>query len=273
MSTRRAVVYSLANDMPRGPMPVGEALASVRPAARAVRRRSRAARRRSRAIAASCSRWQGGSTRRASASAGRRPILDEAGVESLSWGSLGSASYAKLLTGDRGRCTAGDRRRSGTPTRSRTGRRRGWRSAPHSSSRASTATRAAGRRPSSASPRTARRSPARIPPGCPPRHGSRHITAGSRRRSSSLERAVERVERQRHAQRPRESGGLSLAEVQRAAGLDAEADASVEQAIRLFEQKGNVAAIALVREAACTPGCFDRAVSAATADPPVVAAT
>ena len=40
---------------------------------------------------------------------------------------------------------------------------------------------------------------------------------------------------------------LALAEVQRAAGDGAEADAAVAEAIRLYEAKGNVAAAAAVR--------------------------
>ena len=245
MSTRRAVVYSLANDLPRGPIPVGEALEWCDRSTRAVRRRSCARRRRSRAIAASCSRWQDGSTRRAQCDRRAGPILDEAGVESLSWGSLGSASYTKLLTGDREGAQRAIARRSGTPTRSRTGRRRAWRSAPHSSSRTSTATRAAGRRPSSASPRTGTFA-ARTPPGC---SAEARIAAHHGRIEEALElahRAVERVEGS-DLLNDRAIRRLSLAEVQRAAGLDAQADATVEEAIRLFEQKGNVAAIALVR--------------------------
>jgi hypothetical protein len=41
-----------------------------------------------------------------------------------------------------------------------------------------------------------------------------------------------------------------LAEVQRAAGLGEEADASIERAVELYEQKGNVAAAAQLRATA-----------------------
>ena len=42
---------------------------------------------------------------------------------------------------------------------------------------------------------------------------------------------------------------LALAEVRRAAGLTAEADAAVAAALELYEQKGNIAAAARVRAA------------------------
>jgi tetratricopeptide (TPR) repeat protein len=45
---------------------------------------------------------------------------------------------------------------------------------------------------------------------------------------------------------------LALAEVQRAAGAVAAADAAVAEAIRLYEQKGNVAAVAQLRAATPT---------------------
>jgi hypothetical protein len=45
---------------------------------------------------------------------------------------------------------------------------------------------------------------------------------------------------------------VALAEVQRAAGAAAEADAALDEAIRLYEAKGNVAAAARVRAAAGT---------------------
>jgi hypothetical protein len=41
---------------------------------------------------------------------------------------------------------------------------------------------------------------------------------------------------------------LALAEVQRAAGNNAEAEAAVARALELYEQKGNVAAMAQLRE-------------------------
>jgi len=43
---------------------------------------------------------------------------------------------------------------------------------------------------------------------------------------------------------------LALAEVQRAAGNEAEADQAVERALELYDRKGNIAAAARVRAAA-----------------------
>jgi len=43
---------------------------------------------------------------------------------------------------------------------------------------------------------------------------------------------------------------LALAEVQRAAGLAGDAEESIERAVRLYEQKGNVAAVGRVRATA-----------------------
>jgi tetratricopeptide (TPR) repeat protein len=48
----------------------------------------------------------------------------------------------------------------------------------------------------------------------------------------------------------RANGWVALAEVERAAGLSADADASVERALRLFEQKGNVAELDRLRATA-----------------------
>ena len=66
------------------------------------------------------------------------------------------------------------------------------------------------------------------------------------------ERAVELAERSDMLER-RGRRWLALAEVQRAAGDTAEADAAVATALELYEQKGNVAA---------ADGCVQSAVSA-----------
>ena len=103
-TTRRRAVrstYSLAHDLPCS--------ARLRSARRSLESRrcsgpaatTACSRRPSCATARCCSRWPAASTSHASARARPGPLLDDAGIESLSWGSLDMAAYACKLAGNR----------------------------------------------------------------------------------------------------------------------------------------------------------------------------
>jgi hypothetical protein len=99
MSTRRAVAYSLANDISLGPMP----LVAATPRLEALKASSgddavldAAVGRHLSYLYAMVGRFDESRLLETQAA----PVVDEAQVESLSWGSLGASSRAKLLMGD-----------------------------------------------------------------------------------------------------------------------------------------------------------------------------
>jgi tetratricopeptide (TPR) repeat protein len=243
MSTRRAVVNSLANDMPLSPIPVEEALERID--------QLLAISGDDRVLQAAITRHRGALLAMAgrfdeSRECGRwaDPILDEAGVESLSWGSLGSASYARFLAGD----VDGAARAIAEK----------WHAYPVEDGKTQSLAISAAyvlanfycdqgrwedaRRCIDAYPNARLENPSRLSA-----EGRIAAHLGSFEKALELaHRAVEGVERT-DLLNDRAARWLGLAEVQRAAGLEADADVSLENAIRLFEQKGNVAAVALVR--------------------------
>jgi tetratricopeptide (TPR) repeat protein len=246
LSTRRAVVNSLANDMSLSPIPVEEALERLD--------RLLAISGDDRVLQAAITRHRGALL----AMAGRLdearecgrwadPILDDAGVESLSWGSLGSASYVRFLAGDVDGAVKAIAAK--------------WHAYPVEDGKTqSLAVSAAyvlanlycdqhrwedAERCIAAYPDARVSNPSRL-------SAEARIAAHHCRFDEALElaqRAVEKVERT-DLLNDRAARWLCLAEVQHAAGLEADADASIENAIRLFEQKGNVAAATLVRQGA-----------------------
>jgi predicted ATPase len=246
VSTRRAVINSLANDMTVSPIPVGDALERLEQllALSGDDRILQAAiiRHRGSLLAMAgrfdesreCGRWAD-------------PILDEAGVESLSWGSLGSASYARYLNGDvEGAARAIESK---------------WHAYPVEEGKTQSLAISASfvlanfycdqgrwdeaQKCIAAYPTARASNPSRL-------SAEARIAAHHGKVEEALElahRAVAGVER---TDMPNERAArwLSLAEVQRAAGLATDADSSVENAIRLFEQKGNIAAVARIRNGA-----------------------
>jgi predicted ATPase len=99
MSTRRSVAYSLANDVSYGPMPVADAI----PRLEALRASSgddavleAAVGRHLSCLYAMAGRFDESRALEDEVA----PVLDEAQVESLSWGSLGASTRAKRLMGD-----------------------------------------------------------------------------------------------------------------------------------------------------------------------------
>jgi hypothetical protein len=242
VSTRRAVTYSLSHDLMIGPVPVGEALPRVEALlqscgddrvleASVLRHRS--------VLLAMAGRFD--ESRECERKAGS--VLEEAAVESLSWGALDMASYACKLAGDR----EGGKRFLETK----------WRVYPVEDGKTHRlAMGAAGGladrycdegRWSEAEAILAQFRDVQTFDRVEAR-----IAAHRGRTDQALALAqgvVERVERTDLLNR-RADSWLVLAEVQRAAALDGEADASVERAIGLYEQKGNVAGIALARAGA-----------------------
>ena len=111
-------------------------------------------------------------------------------------------------------------------------------------SRTSTATRDAGRTPRRASPPATSAGAARA--WCWMGSGGTHRGTPRALRGGARPRAAHRRERrsgQTQLNSRAETRGVALAEVQRAAGPPADADESIGQAVRLYEEKGNVAAI------------------------------
>ena len=99
MSTRRAVAYSLANDVSIGPMPLDAAvprLEGLKASSGEDAVLDAAVGRHLSYVYAMAGRFDEARALERQAA----PVLEEAQVESLSWGSLGASSRAKLLTGD-----------------------------------------------------------------------------------------------------------------------------------------------------------------------------
>ena len=241
-STRRSVTYSLSHDLMLGPSPVGEALPRVEALLRTCRddRVLEAALLRHRSVLlAMAGRFD--ESRECEGKAG--PVLDDAGMESLSWAALDMASYACKLAGNR----EGAKRLLEMK----------WRVYPVENGKTHRlAMDAAGNladrycdegRWSEAEAILARYRDVRTYDRVEAR-----IAAHRGRTDEALalaERVVEGGERTDLLNR-RADAWLTFAEVQRAAGLNGEADASVERAISLYEQKENVAGIALARGSA-----------------------
>ena len=177
------------------------------------------------------------------------PLLDDAGVESLSWGSLGSGAYAKLLMGDR----EGAKRYLEAK----------WRVYPVEDGKTQRLAIGAAynlanllcdeARWDEAEAILAQYGDAR------PTGGTRliveaRVTAARNRTDEALamaRRAVEQVEKT-DLLNHRAGHWLALPEVQRKAGLQTGAESSTAGAIRLYEQKGNIAAIELMRAGTAT---------------------
>jgi tetratricopeptide (TPR) repeat protein len=173
-------------------------------------------------------------------------LLEEAGVESLSWGSLGPAAQAKVLMGDRAGAEEAWKAK--------------WQAYPVEDGKTQSLAIAANYslanlycdegRWDEAEERMAR---------------YRHVDSGGNvRRQVEARLAAHRGEHEQAlelardlVERTRRGDSLNtqavawqlLAEVQRAAGLSVEADSSSATALALYERKGNLAAAALVRGA------------------------
>jgi class 3 adenylate cyclase/tetratricopeptide (TPR) repeat protein len=239
MSTRLAVTFSLSQDLVGGPVPVAQALPRVEALLetcgddRVLEAAVLCHRSVLLAMAGRFEEWRD-CERRAG------PVLREAAVESLSWGPLDHAAYACRLAGDR----EGAKRALEAK----------WRLYPVEN----------GRTHKLAMNAAAGLADLYCDEG---RWDDAEAILAEYRDVRRYERVEARIAAHRGridealvlAQRAAEAGEgnemlnvrargwLTLAEVQRTAGLDPEADASIERAISLYEQKGNVAAIALVR--------------------------
>jgi class 3 adenylate cyclase/tetratricopeptide (TPR) repeat protein len=167
------------------------------------------------------------------------PVLDEAWVESASWGSLSTAAHARRLMGDDDGAERDLRAKwlaypleEGKPQGPAIGAAYALANLYCDQGRWEEAEKCfvpyRGGRPQSAILEA--------------RLAAHHARLGEA--LALAESAVERFER---TDIPSADAWLALAEVQRAAGLDAEAEASLAKAVAIHEQKGNVTAIAQLR--------------------------
>jgi class 3 adenylate cyclase/tetratricopeptide (TPR) repeat protein len=237
--TRRAVSFSLSMDLTGGPTPVADAIPRLERLLEETRDPVTAAaiERNLGCVYAMAGRFE--EARECEARAA--PVLNEAWVESASWGSMSNASAAKRLMGD----LAGAERDM----------RAKWLAYPVEDGKPQKiAMNAAyalagllcdqGRWEEAqevVAPYRALRGQGGLEARLAAHHGrfdealalAEHLAEGAERGGDNLN--------------GRAGTWLMLAEVQRAAGLDTEADASTGRAIAYYEQKGNVAAIGRVR--------------------------
>jgi predicted ATPase/class 3 adenylate cyclase len=248
MSTRRAVTYSYAGQITGAPIPVEQSLARVE------------------ALIASCGDdpvLQAAMTRYRSlllAMAGRfeesracertaRPILEEANLESLSWGSLGTAASAMRISGDlEGAARYMEER---------------WRAYPVESGKTQKIAIGAAQGLANIYCESGRWQEAEQLVALATSYGDddgllnarAHLAAHHGRFEEALTLAHRFVEQRKQTEdlSDRAEAWLVLAKVERAAGLVAEADGSLNAAIRLYERRGNVAGIARARAAVLEP--------------------
>jgi class 3 adenylate cyclase/tetratricopeptide (TPR) repeat protein len=240
-ATRRAVAFSLASDLTFGPAQVDAAIPrceQLLETSRGDRVLEAAIGRRLAELLAMAGRFDEARDYLASAA----PMLDEAWVESASWGSLGSSSRARRLIGDHEGAERDLKAKSRAyPVEEGKPQALGINSAYELASLYCDQGRWA----------EAEGCIARYRGERPKGDVEARLAAHHGRLDEALtlaEDAVERWEKTDSLNR-RAQAWLGLAEVQRAAGKPTDADASVEKAIALYEQKGNLAATELLRTA------------------------
>ena len=244
MSTRRAVVYSLANDISFGPMPVALAI----PRAERLRTESRddhvleaAVDRHLSLLYAMAGRFE--EARSLELHAG--PVLEEADLESLSWGSLGASSRTKILLGD----VAGAERDL----------RAKWRAYPVEAGTSQSLAIAAAQALACLYCREGRWEEAEGCLAAVRREGSENgdgrIAAaglashyGNHEEAVTLARRAVEMRQRTDALSGRAEAWLALARAERAAGHIEGADSAIAMALSLLDQKGNIAAAAQVRD-------------------------
>jgi class 3 adenylate cyclase/tetratricopeptide (TPR) repeat protein len=237
---RRAVSFSLSMDVMNGPTPVSEAIPRLERLLAETRDPVTAAaiERNLGLLCAMAGRFDEARELEARAA----PVLDEAWVESASWGSMSSASHAKKLMGDLAGAEHDIKAKwlaypveDGKPQKIAMGSAYTLAGLYCDQGRWDEAE-------AVIAPYRALRGDGLVGPRLAAHHG---------RFDEALALAERCVNDAEHGDNPNGRAGawLTLAEVQRAAGRDDEADSSTERAIAYYEQKGNAAAIALVRAA------------------------
>ncbi len=236
-STRRAVVYSLANDVTGGPTPVPDAIARCEALLATCgddRVLTAAVTRHLGALLAMAGRFD----EFRSCEARSAPVLDEAAVESLSWGSLSAGAYGKMLAGDYEGAEQALRAKwrvypveVGKTQILAVGAAYGLTNLLCSLGRWDEAEECL-----AAVRHTGHPSPARI-------LAEARLAAQRGRHDEGLALAEKLSRRNGQSDNLNALAGirLGIAEVQRAAGLEEAAARSVRRAVMLFEQKGNVA--------------------------------
>jgi class 3 adenylate cyclase/tetratricopeptide (TPR) repeat protein len=248
MSTRRAVTYSYAGQITSAPIPVEQSLARVEhliascdddPVLQAAISRYRSL------LLAMAGRFDESRACELQAA----PILDEANLESLSWGSLGTAALAMRISGDLDGAARYMERR--------------WHAYPVESGKTQKIAIGAAQGLANIYCESGRWQEAEKLIAIANGYGDddglinarAHLAAHYGRFEEAQALAHQFVELRERTEdlTDRAEGWLVLAKVQRAAGLADEADTSLNKAIRLLEQKGSVAGIARARAAVLEP--------------------
>ena len=243
MSTRRAVAYSLANDITYGPMPVAVAI----PRAESLRTGSdddhvlqAAVGRHLALLYAMAGRFDDARSLELEVA----PVLEDAGLESLSWGSLGASARTKILLGDIGGAEHDLRTK--------------WRIYPVENGKTQTLAIAAAQQLACLYCRVGRCDEAEAclyALGREGRKTSQQMIAeagiasnyGNHEKATVLARRAVEIRERTDALTGRGEAWLALAESERAAGRTEDAESAIEKSLLLFEEKGNVAAAAQVR--------------------------
>jgi len=240
-ATRRAVAYSLSVNYSAGATPVAEAIAlceRLRETSRGDRVLEAGIKRHLAVLLAMCGRFDEACEYLESAA----PVLDQAWVESASWGSLGSAAHARRLMGDE----AGAERdlkakwlaypvEDGKPQRIAIGTAYGLAGLYCDQGRWEEAEECV-------APYRGMRLDYDVGEAVEARLAAHH-----NRLDEALRLAECAVENSGRRDTPHPTVLLALAEVQRAAGRNEQAEASLARVMAIYELKGNITAITQLR--------------------------